>query len=103
MVLTSKGSGDRISVPLSAGDANRAARTTGPLRRELCSSWRGILTMFMTFFAQAARAPGRQRLFRRAVVAHVLLLTALIALLPLSPRGGTPLTLLGQFLVIAGV
>jgi len=59
--------------------------------------------MFATFFCQAARAPGRQRLFRRAVVAHILLLTALVVLLPLSPRGGVPLTLFGQFLVIAGI
>lgn len=59
--------------------------------------------MFATFFRLAARAPGRQLVFRRAVVAHVLLLTALLLVLPLSPRGGTPLTLLGQFLVIAGI
>src|SRR5206468_3046440 len=64
---------------------------------------RGGAFMFATFFRQAACSPGRQRLFRRAVVAHLLLLTALVALLPLSPRGGTPLTLLGQFLVIAGI
>ncbi len=59
--------------------------------------------MFAAFFAQAARSPGRQRVFRRAVIAHVAVLLALVALLPLSPRGGTPTVLLGQFLLIAGI
>src|SRR5436305_11798296 len=59
--------------------------------------------MFAAFFAQAARSPGRQRVFRRTVVAHLALLLALVALLPLSPRGGTPAVLFGQFLLIAGV
>src|SRR5258708_2721130 len=59
--------------------------------------------MFAAFFAQAARSPGRQRVFRRTVAAHVGLLLALVALLPLSPRGGTPTVLFGQFLLIAGI
>src|SRR5207302_3361628 len=49
------------------------------------------------------RSPGRQRVFRRTVAAHVTLLLALVALLPLSPRGGTPTVLFGQFLLIAGI
>src|SRR5215213_4506020 len=53
--------------------------------------------MFGAFFALAARSPGRQRVFRRAVVAHVLVVAAL------SLRGGTATTLLGQFLLVAGV
>lgn len=59
--------------------------------------------MFAAFFAQAARSLGRQRVFRRIVVTHVALLLALLALLPLSPRGGTPTVLFGQFLLIAGI
>ncbi len=59
--------------------------------------------MFAAFFAQAARSPGRQRVFRRTVIAHIAGLLALVALLPLSPRGGTPTVLFGQFLLIAGI
>jgi hypothetical protein len=59
--------------------------------------------MFAAFFAQAARSPGRQRVFRRTVVAHLALLLALLALLPLSPSGGTPTVLFGQLLLIAGI
>lgn len=59
--------------------------------------------MFSSFFALAARAPGRQRDFRRLAAAHVALLTALVGLLPLSPRGGWATTVLGQVLLVAGI
>src|SRR6478735_6199933 len=99
MSSTIKEPGDRISVSLLTDNANRSGRAERRGDRvSYAPLWRSILTMFATFFCQAARAPGRQRLFRRAVVAHILLLTALVVLLPLSPRGGVPLTLFGQFL-----
>ena len=55
-----------------------------------------------SFFALAALSPTRQRTFRRAVVVHVLLLTA--AAWPLVRQGphGSP-ALLGHLLLIAGV
>ena len=59
--------------------------------------------MFAVFFAQTVRAPDRQRLFRRVVIAHVAVIAAMIMLLPLSPIGGMPTTLLGQFLLVAGI
>src|SRR5262245_54827032 len=59
--------------------------------------------MIRSFLAQAAQSPGRQRAFRRAVVAHIVAVAVAVRLLPLSPRGGMTLTLLGQLLLIAGI
>ena len=58
--------------------------------------------MFSSFFALAALSPTRQRTFRRAVVVHLLLLTA--AAWPLVRQGphGSP-ALLGHLLLIAGI
>ena len=58
--------------------------------------------MFSSFFALAALSPTRQRTFRRAVVAHLLVLSA--AAWPLVCQGphGSP-ALLGHLLLIAGV
>ncbi len=59
--------------------------------------------MFSAFFAIAARSPSRQKTFRRAVTAHVGFVAAVAAVLGLSPAGGTPTTLFGQLLLVAGV
>ena len=58
--------------------------------------------MFSSFFALAALSPTRQRTFRRAVIAHLLVLTA--AAWPLVREGphGSP-ALLGHVLLIAGI
>jgi hypothetical protein len=58
--------------------------------------------MFAPYFTLAARAPGRQQTFRRTVVLH--LLTLLAAAWALSRhKGGTPPTLLGHMLLVAGI
>jgi hypothetical protein len=59
--------------------------------------------MLSTFFALAARSPSRQRTFRRAVTAHAGFVAAVAVVLGLSPAGGTPTTLFGQLLLVAGV
>src|SRR5262245_3051939 len=58
--------------------------------------------MFRAFFFLAARSPGRQRTFRRAVAAHLLVLGAAIWPLVQQGPGGLPV-LLGHVLLLAGV
>src|SRR5450755_1573304 len=58
--------------------------------------------MFSTFFALAARSPTRQRTFRRAVVAHLLLLAAAAWVLVRQGPYGSP-ALMGHLLLIAGI
>jgi hypothetical protein len=58
--------------------------------------------MLRVFFSLAARSPGRQRVFRRAVAAHLLILG--VACWPLVQQGpcGSPV-LLGHVLLLAGI
>jgi hypothetical protein len=60
--------------------------------------------MLAAFFTLAAQSPTRQRSFRRAVVAHVLLLAAVGGLLcRTGPGSSAPVALLGHVLLVAGI
>jgi hypothetical protein len=58
--------------------------------------------MFAPFFAVAAQSPSRQTTFRKAVVAHLLLLTC-AAWAAVRGGPGQPAILLGQILLVAGI
>ena len=58
--------------------------------------------MLRAFFTLAARSPGRQRAFRRAIAAHLLVLGAACWPLVQHGPGGSPV-LLGHVLLLAGV
>jgi hypothetical protein len=66
---------------------------------------RRILAVFYAFFALAAQSPTRQKTFRRVVVVHLLVLSALVFGLfaqAVAPPAASR-TLLGQILLVAGI
>src|SRR5438093_5916464 len=67
-----------------------------------CSNSSAPASMLSPFFFLAMVSPGRQRTFRRAVVAHLLVLTG-GAWVVLQSGGPNSPALLGQVLLIAGI